>query len=134
MNSYTVSGLIVQISPQSRAMDDYYAEASPAAPVTRTSFEGRVFYLPEGPENDKIRDYLPEGSLISVISHMPDCALDEAARYPGSVTFDTLEVSIDLSGHVRAIDPRPVNQVPETPEFEARIHQVFGGKLPELKR
>lgn len=134
MNTYKVSGLIVQITPQSRAEDDYYAEANPAAPQIRISFEGRIFYLPEGPENDKARDYLPEGAIIDIISHMPDSVLNEAARYPGSVTFDTLDVSIDLSGRIRGVDPRPANQVPETPEFEERIHQVFGRKPPELKR
>lgn len=132
MNSYIVSGLIVQITPQSRAMDDYYAEASPAAPVTRTSFEGHVFYLPEGDQNDKVRDYLPEGSLISIISHIPDSVLDRSALYPGSVTFDTLEVTIDLMGHVRAVDPRPAENVPETPEFVARIGQALGIKAPQM--
>lgn len=132
MNTYTVSGLIVQITPQSRAEDDYYAEASPAVPLTRTSFEGRIFYLPEGDQNDRARNYLPEGSMISIISHMPDCVLDRAALYPGSVTFDTLEVTIDLMGHVRAVDPRPAENVPETPEFVARIGQVLGIKAPQL--
>lgn len=134
MNNYKISGLIVQITPQSRAGDDYYADANPASPPIRASFEGRIFYLPEGAENDQARDFLPEGAIIDIISHIPDCVLDEAARYPGSITFDTLDVSIDLSGRIRGVDPRPANQVPETPEFEARIDEVFGRKPPELKR
>ncbi|MBI2234679.1 MAG: hypothetical protein HYU57_06820 [Micavibrio aeruginosavorus] len=120
-DGYTVKGLVVRMT-----VDSFYLSAFASDPASdkvrfRRTFQGKVFHLPEGPENDKIRHELKEGRQISITTFEPQETLERAAHYPGTLTFDELNVKISLSDQLYAVDPRPACQVQHTRQHEERI-------------
>ena len=122
---YEVKGLIVKLTPSSRFLDAYYGEHSPE-PVVRVprGFDALVSYLPPGRENDMIRDELREGRPITIVSFIPGEELDRAAHYPGTITFEHLDLRIDMAERLYASDPRPACVIPGTPEHIEHVHHT----------
>ncbi len=122
--TYNVKGLIVQLSAASRELDAYYGAMHPDA-RSRQSFEGSIFYLPPGRENDRVRAHLSEGRRIMIDSFIPSEVLDRAAHDPGTITFENLELRIGSANRLMAVDPRPACAVPGTPQHAERVHQKY---------